>query len=126
VITYILRKVSWYLLTLVLAVVINFTLPRLIKGNPVDSIVSQMSRGMMDSDVRKQLFATFNQEFGLDQPLPRQFIVYLHKLLHGDLGTHNLQSIFPWQSCVMKGIMSSWVAFFEPHFVRRRWTISKY
>jgi len=38
---YLARKTMWYLGALVAAVVLNFLLPRLIPGNPVDVIVSQ-------------------------------------------------------------------------------------
>ena len=42
---YLARKTMWYLGALVAAVVLNFLLPRLIPGNPVDVIVSQLGQG---------------------------------------------------------------------------------
>ena len=42
---YLASKTVWYLGALVVAVVLNFLLPRLIPGNPVDVIVSKMGQG---------------------------------------------------------------------------------
>jgi peptide/nickel transport system permease protein len=42
---YIGRKAIWYLIALIAAVSINFLLPRLVPGNPVDAIVSNLARG---------------------------------------------------------------------------------
>mgnify|MGYP001337993054 CR=1 FL=1 len=84
---YFIRKFYWYFLTLIIAVGLNFILPRLISGNPVDVIVSQISQGMTDSDTIKKVYDTFMKEFGLDQPLYMQFLIYVKNLLTGELGT---------------------------------------
>jgi peptide/nickel transport system permease protein len=39
------RRLLWFFGTLVAALLLNFFLPRLIPGNPVDSIVSNLARG---------------------------------------------------------------------------------
>ena len=39
------RKLLWTLVVLVVTVVLMFFLPRLIPGNPVDTIVGNMARG---------------------------------------------------------------------------------
>ena len=61
------------------AVTLNFFLPRMIKGNPVDLIVSQMMQGMADSDTTKAVYEQFARQFGLDKPLIVQFFIYLDK-----------------------------------------------
>jgi len=67
---------------------LNFFLPRLIPGNPVDALVSQMARGGgTGGDQLAQIHATYMKEFGLDKPAWQQFLGYLNNLLHGDLGT---------------------------------------
>ncbi|MGP5386471.1 ABC transporter permease [Brachybacterium tyrofermentans] len=85
---YIAQKTVWYLVALVAAVGLNFLLPRLVPGNPVDVIVSNLSRGgSVTSEQQKQVYESYVQEFGLDQPLWQQFFTYLGNVFTGDLGT---------------------------------------
>ena len=81
------KKSLWYLITLIIAVGLNFIMPRLITGNPVANIASQMTQGMTDSDSIKRVYETFAKEFGIDKPLWEQFFIYVGNLFHGDLGT---------------------------------------
>ncbi len=84
---YILKKTAWYLGALVAALVLNFVLPRLVPGNPVDTIVSNLAQGSnLSSESQKQMYESFMQEFGLDKPLLTQFWIYLQNILHGNLG----------------------------------------
>ncbi|WP_193103876.1 ABC transporter permease [Brachybacterium sp. FME24] len=85
---YIAQKTVWYLVALVAAVGLNFLLPRLVPGNPVDVIVSNLSRGgSVTSEQQKEVYESYVQEFGLDQTLWQQFFTYLGKVFTGDLGT---------------------------------------
>jgi len=84
---YLLKKLFWYSLAFVVAVALNFFLPRLIPGNPVAVIIGQMAVGGVPSAALERLYATFMREFGLDQPLYVQFWNYLTGVLQGDLGT---------------------------------------
>lgn len=85
---YLLRKGAWYLGALLFALILNFLLPRLVPGNPVDSIVSQMARGGgAQGEELRQIHEHFVHEFGLNKPLWEQFVVYVGNLLHGDMGT---------------------------------------
>ncbi|GAA1484776.1 ABC transporter permease [Brachybacterium fresconis] len=85
---YIARKSIWYLVALVAAVSLNFLLPRLVPGNPVDVIVSNLSRGgSVTSEQQQKVYESYVAEFGLDQPLWQQFFTYLGKVFTGDLGT---------------------------------------
>lgn len=83
------KKILWYLITLVIALVINFALPRMIPGNPVSQIVTQMTQsgGLADSNAYKKIYDSFNEEFGLDQPIVQQFFTYVGNLFKGDMGT---------------------------------------
>jgi peptide/nickel transport system permease protein len=85
---YLLNKLFWYLLAFVAAMALNFFLPRLIPGNPVDAIVSQMAQGGGASgEAMQRVYDTYIVEFGLDKSPLEQFIAYLGNLLRGDLGT---------------------------------------
>jgi peptide/nickel transport system permease protein len=84
---YLLRKAAWYLGALFAAVFLNFLLPRLIPGNPVDTLVASIGRGgAADADQMARVHAEYVDEFGLDEPMWEQFLVYLRNLATGDLG----------------------------------------
>lgn len=83
---YLARKTLWYLGALVVAVLLNFLLPRLIPGNPVDIIVSQLGRGGLSSEAQQRIYEDFTREFGLEKPMWQQFVQYVTNILHGDLG----------------------------------------
>lgn len=83
---YLARKTLWYLGALVVAVLLNFLLPRLIPGNPVDVIVSQLGQGGLSSEAQQRIYEDFTREFGLDKPVWQQFVTYVSNILHGDLG----------------------------------------
>lgn len=84
---YVLAKAGWYLLAFLLAVALNFYLPRLIPGNPVTAIVSRMVAGGVSAESLERIYATYVREFGLDQPVHIQFLTYISGVLRGDLGT---------------------------------------
>ncbi len=85
---YILSKIIWYLAAFLVAVGFNFFLPRLIPGNPVDTIVARIAQGGgSEGEARKKIYETYMKEFGLDKPLLAQFGTYLANLFRGDLGT---------------------------------------
>jgi peptide/nickel transport system permease protein len=84
---YLLRKSAWYGAALVVAVCLNFLLPRLIPGNPVDTIVANLARGGgLEGDQLHAIHEHYVHAFGLDRPLWEQFAIYLRHLLRGDLG----------------------------------------
>lgn len=66
--------------SLFFALVVNFFLFRVLPGDPGRNL----GRGRMDSP---EDLAAFNQAYGLDQPLPQQFLTFLRGTLTGDLGT---------------------------------------
>jgi peptide/nickel transport system permease protein len=84
---YILQKAAWFLAAFIVALVLNFYLPRLIPGNPVDAIISEMAQGGADAASMEAIYNTYIEEFGLDEPIVLQFFTYLGNVLQGDLGT---------------------------------------
>jgi peptide/nickel transport system permease protein len=83
---YLLRKTAWFLGAFVAAIVLNFLLPRLIPGNPVDAIVATLGRGGAEGEQLRRVYEAYTAEFGLDKPLWEQFLLYLQNLAHGDFG----------------------------------------
>ena len=85
--SYILKKATWFFAAFLAALVLNFYLPRLVPGNPVDTIVSQMAQGGADAASMEAIYNTYIEEFGLNEPLLLQFFTYVQNVLQGDLGT---------------------------------------
>jgi len=83
---YLLKKFFWYLVTLFVAVFLNFLLPRLIPGNPISFLVSQATGGLTDAAAIKKIYENYMVEFGLDKPIWQQFFIYIGNLLHGNMG----------------------------------------
>lgn len=80
------QKLLWYLLTFILAVILNFVLPRLMPGNPVDAIASNAVAGMTDASAIQQVIEEYAEKFGVNRPIHEQFFIWLGNAVRGDLG----------------------------------------
>lgn len=77
------KQIGGYLLSLWVILTLNFTLPRLLPGDPLMVLLDPESGGyIFDPAVRAALEAYY----GLDVPLAQQYLRYLSGLLSGDLG----------------------------------------
>lgn len=87
-VTYVGRRVVQLLIVIWVATTINFIVPRLIPGDPVQSALAQMqvSGGAVSFDATA-LAEEYNRKYGLDQPLWNQYLNYWSDLSRGDLGT---------------------------------------
>lgn len=79
---YLLGRAGEYLVVLVVAVTINFLLPRALPGGPLATLAGE-NAGALTSDVQKRLIA----QYGLDRPLLTQFGDYVVGLFRLDLGS---------------------------------------
>lgn len=81
---FLLRRLGFYLVTAWAAVTINFLIPRLMPGDPVQVLLARFQGQPTQQAVR-----ALERTFGLDteQSLLAQYGTYLHDLLHGQLGT---------------------------------------
>lgn len=80
---YIARRVGFYLVTAWLAITINFFIPRLMPGNPVELVFDRVKHAASPAAIN-----SFTVAFGLNnhQNLFAQYISYLDQLAHGNLG----------------------------------------
>jgi len=96
--TYIIRR-----LILTVPVLIGITLATFVISHavPADPIVASLGQRAQDDP---SIVAQYRHQWGLDKPLPVQYVVYVGNLLHGDLGvsissrrpvTQDLQQYFP-------------------------------
>ncbi len=81
---YLTRKVVVYGITFVFAVTLNWLLPRLMPGNPIETLLSQ-SLGLSPGE-RQVLLEYYSNLYGLNKSLWEQFVNFWVSLFHGDLG----------------------------------------
>jgi peptide/nickel transport system permease protein len=96
------RKLFTYTLTFFIAATIDWLIPRLMPGNPVQSLVSRTR--VLDADASTALVAYYNNLFGLDRSLPEQFLAFWGSLLHGDLGLSIFQNGRPVTEAIMGAV----------------------
>jgi oligopeptide transport system permease protein len=75
---YAIRRILWIIPVLLVATIVTFFVMHNAPGSPWNREGRQIP-----ADVREQL----DQEFGLNEPLPVQYVKWLGSLLQGDLGT---------------------------------------
>jgi peptide/nickel transport system permease protein len=68
-------------ITFFLAISINFLLPRLVPGDPL-----QLIAGNAAPQLGRQRIDALRAQYGLDKPLGQQYMIYLGNLAHGNLG----------------------------------------
>ncbi|SCF48840.1 peptide/nickel transport system permease protein [Micromonospora matsumotoense] len=84
--SYFLRKLGFYVVALWAALTLNFAIPRLLPGNPVDILLAKLQQrgGSVSPETRK----AYTLLLGGDDTgsLWSQYLNYLKNLAHGDLG----------------------------------------
>src|ERR1700719_5245563 len=78
------RRIAFYLVTVVVAITVNFFIPRLMPGNPVLAVL-----GRVQAQESKQAIAALELQYGVATRtgLWGQYVQYWNHLLHGNLGT---------------------------------------
>ncbi len=78
------RKLLTYSITFFIAATIDWLIPRFMPGDPVASLVSRTNG--ISPEAAKALSDYYYNLFGLNQPLPVQYLNFWGSLLRGDLG----------------------------------------
>src|SRR6185503_15192139 len=76
---HILRRVAQAIPVLLLVTVVVFLALKLIPGDPARAILGE--RASIEAVL------ALRHQWGLDRPLSEQYLLYMQRLLHGDLGT---------------------------------------
>ena len=75
---YILRRIAQAVIVLLGVTLLVFILQHLLPGSVARAIMGPRATGAQ--------IAAFNREYGLDRPLPVQYLSYLNQIIHGNLG----------------------------------------
>lgn len=80
--SFIIKRCSFYLLAAWASLTINFFLPRLMPGDPAATIFARFQ-----GQLKPEAMEAMRKVFGLtDEPLLKQYLVYLQQLMQGNLG----------------------------------------
>jgi peptide/nickel transport system permease protein len=80
--TYLVRRLLQGVLILFIVTILVFVVMRLLPGDPLSLYVSQRDIGQLTAEQIQQL----HHQFGLDKPMPLQYISWINGVFHGDLG----------------------------------------
>lgn len=85
-----LRRIGFYVLTVWIALTLNFFLPRMVPGDPASGIMARFR----DKYVDPEMLQAIEIQFGISHdPLWKQYLQYIVNLFHGNLGVST--SYFP-------------------------------
>jgi len=84
---YFLNKLVWFFVTFICAFLLNFTLPRLMPGDPVAMITQRVAQGMTSQAGIQRVYQEYAELFGTNRPITEQFVLYVRNVLQGNLGT---------------------------------------
>ena len=101
---YIGQRFLQYLLIIFIANSLTFMLPRIIPGDPIQEAlqVKAAAAGRQNVDIQAWV-ATYNQKFGFDQPIWRQYLNFWRDMLRLDFG----YSLFDYPATVMSKIAAA-------------------
>src|SRR6201987_4632177 len=84
--SYVARRFGVFLLIVWLAATLNFFLPKLSGEDPVRTkLLEQASLGGYVHAGIEDMVKVYQQQFGLDKPLWKQYLTYVDNVAHGDL-----------------------------------------
>ncbi|HEX2907498.1 MAG TPA: ABC transporter permease [Phototrophicaceae bacterium] len=83
---YFLKKLIWFIVTLVVAFTLNFILPRLMPADPVAAIAARMAQGMSNASGVQAVYEQYTKLFATDKPIVEQYFIYIQNVFRGDFG----------------------------------------
>jgi peptide/nickel transport system permease protein len=118
---YLARKLFIYVMTFFVAVTIDWAIPRLMPGDPIQRLLSRMQA---QPDSQAALTGYYTKAFGLDVPLWKQYLNFWVALFHGDLGRSIASFPTPvWD--LIRGALPYTLALLVPAIVLSFWAGNK-
>src|SRR5690349_16653475 len=99
------RRLAVYCVAFLFAIVMNFAVPRMMPGSPVDSMIAQLGPRATPAAIE-----AIKARFGaIEQPIWQQFVDYVVGLAHFDLGVS--VKYYPQTVLEVLGRSAGWTAF---------------
>lgn len=105
---YFLRRLAIFFVTIWVAATLIWIIPRLAPGDPITAMVSRMIRQAGHVENSAAIIEGWRERFGLNDPLPVQYVRYLGNLIHMDFG-YSL-AYFPTTVSEIVGMALPWTA----------------
>lgn len=83
---YFLKRLGIFFLTIWIAATLIWIIPRLTPGDPVTAMISRMTRTAGYVENSEKIIEGWKERFGLNDPLPVQYVRYLGNILTLDFG----------------------------------------
>lgn len=83
---YLLRRLAIFVLTIWIAATIIWIIPRVAPGDPITAMVARMTQQSGFVENSAVIIEGWKERFGLNDPLPVQYIRYLGNIIHLDFG----------------------------------------
>ena len=114
---YILRRLMLMVPVALLVSIMIFTLLRLTPGDPI--------RTLLGEDPDPATIATLRHEYGLDRPIPIQYVNWIGRFLHGDMG-RSLRTRQPVSEAIFRPFARdarTWLRgdLFQPSYLHSDW-----
>ena len=78
---YILRRLALYAFTIWISATVMFIIPRMAPGDPITAMITRLSQQTGNVPGRREMILAWKRQFGLDAPMPVQYVQYLHNVL---------------------------------------------
>lgn len=87
-IRFFIRRALFLFAAFVIFTVIIFSLPRVIPGNPLATLLAQLfEQGQANPELIRDVYRRLMEEFGVGKPWWEQFVDFITRTFRGDLGT---------------------------------------
>ncbi len=83
---YLIRRAGMFVFTVWLSSTLIFIVPHLAPGDPIRAMVARLTAQQGYVEGSAQMIAAWRERFGLDDPLPIQYVRYLRNMVTLDLG----------------------------------------
>ena len=80
------KKIFWFIITFIAAIILNFILARMMPGDPVNAIVGKNISPSATAEQVQEQIAYYKHQFGLDKSLIGQFGDFVKHALDGTFG----------------------------------------
>jgi peptide/nickel transport system permease protein len=118
---YLARKLFIYLVTFFFAVTIDWAIPRLMPGDPIQQLLSRMQA---QPSAEQALTGYYTKAFGFDVPAWKQYLNFWAALFHGDLGRSIVNFPTPVSSLIF-GALPYTLALLVPAILLSFWAGNK-